>query len=161
MTEFVAAPWPRVLKITTTIGSLLLIGLTVILGAYPVARWVAGAPFVIWGLCLLYMVRGYRIEDKTLYIKRLFQETKIPLDGLKKVEHRPKALINAQRLLGNGGLFAFTGLFRNQDLGNFRLYATSPKDAVILYLPTQTIVITPANTQGLITKLQFLLTPDQ
>lgn len=150
---FPAAPWPFLLKLMTGIASLVLLGITLALGGQESTRLVAGFPFAVWGLCAVYMVRGFRLDGDTLYIRRLFQETRIPLQGLKKAEHRPEALLDARRRLGNGGLFAFTGQFHNQELGGFRLYATDPLKAVILHLPGEVIVVTPADTDAFLRAL--------
>ncbi|RZU36913.1 PH (Pleckstrin Homology) domain-containing protein [Fluviicoccus keumensis] len=142
---FPAAPWPFLLKLMTGIGSVVLLGMTLALSTQDSTRLVAGFPFVVWVLCAVYMVRGFRVDGDMLYIRRLFQETRVPLTGLKKAEHRPEALLNARRRLGNGGLFAFTGQFHNQELGGFRLYATDPLKSVILHLPGEVVVVTPAD----------------
>lgn len=151
---FPAAPWPGLLYVMTGFGTVLLLGLTLVLGGQESTRLVAGAPFAVWVLCAVYMVRGFRLEGQTLYIKRLFQETAIPLQGLEKAEHKPAALMDARRTLGNGGLFAFTGHFSNATLGSFRMYATDPALAVTLYLPDRIVVVTPANTAAFLKAVQ-------
>ena len=69
------------------------------------------------------------------------------------MENRPAALLDARRTFGNGGIFAFTGNYRNQALGAFRLYATDPLQSVILYLPEQVVVVTPADPQAFMAAL--------
>lgn len=152
--EFPAAPWPGLLKVMTAFGTVILMGLTLALGGQEDTRLVAGAPLAVWALCLWYMVRGFRLDGDTLVIRRLSIETRIPLQGLQQAEHRPEALLNARRRFGNGGLFAFTGQFHNQELGGFRLYATDPLKSVILRLPGQVVVVTPADPQAFLKALE-------
>jgi hypothetical protein len=151
--EFPAAPWPGLLKLMTGLGTVVLMGLMLALGGQADTRLVAGAPFAVWALCAWYMVRGFRLDGDTLVIRRLSVETRIPLKGLTLAEHRPEALLNARRSFGNGGLFAFTGRFRNDELGPFRLYATDPLKSVILHLPGDIVVVTPADPQAFMNAL--------
>ena len=62
---------------------------------------------------LLFTVRGYRIEMGCLYIERLIWDTRIDLRHLRSVEADPDAMARAWRTFGNGGLFSFSGWFRN------------------------------------------------
>ncbi len=47
------------------------------------------------------------------------------------------------RTFGNGGLFCFSGRFRNRKLGSYRAFATDPKLAVVLRFPDKIVVVTP------------------
>ncbi|MFN7139357.1 MAG: PH domain-containing protein, partial [Limisphaerales bacterium] len=76
-------------------------------------------------------------------IHRLGWVTKFNLGELQSFAADPTAMDGSIRLFGNGGLFAFTGLFRNKKLGNYRAFATDPKRAVVLRLKERVIVVTP------------------
>lgn len=143
--EFRAAPWPGLLLIMTVVGSVLLLGITVVLSSQEATRWMAGIPFMVWGLCLFYCVRGFRVTPDELVIRRLVNETRIPLAGFERAEHNPQLLLNARRRFGNNGLFAFVGMFHNEALGAFRMYATDPNKAVIVRFADQVVVVTPAD----------------
>lgn len=151
--EFRAAPWPGLLYIMTLIGSVLLLGVTVVLGSYEATRWMAGIPLMVWSLCLWFCVRGFSVTQDALVIRRLLSETRIPLAGFERAEHNPQLLWNARRRFGNNGLFAFAGMFNNEALGAFRMYATDPNKAVILYLSGQTVVVTPADPDAFLQAL--------
>lgn len=146
--DFPVASWPGLLRILTLLGSVLLLGLTLVMGSNEATRLVAGLPLGIWALCLWYSVRGFHVSADTLVIRRLLIETRIPLAALERVEHTPSLLMNARRRFGNNGLFAFVGTFHNEALGAFRLYATDPNKAVILYFADQVVVVTPANPEA-------------
>ncbi len=99
--------------------------------------------FIIWIAALLFIVRGYTIDPNILYIQRLLWNTKIDLSNLKSVEFNPEAIKSSIRTFGNGGLFSFSGYFKNQELGSYRHFSTNHKNAVILHFDKKTIVISP------------------
>lgn len=106
---------------------------------------------------LLLMVRGYRIDRTHLYVHRLIWKTKIPLQGFYKAEFAPDNLKGSRRLFGNGGFFAFTGLYQNNTLGRYRLFATDFSYAVTLFSTQKNIVITPAEPQMFVDYVQKCL----
>ncbi len=93
---------------------------------------------------LLFTVRGYRIEMGSLYIERLIWDTRIDLRHLRSVEADPDAMARAWRIFGNGGLFSFSGWFRNKQLGSFRALVTNRKDCVVVKLEDRTLVVSPS-----------------
>ncbi len=93
---------------------------------------------------LLFTVRGYRIEMGSLYIERLIWDTRIDLRHLRSVEADPDAMARAWRTFGNGGLFSFSGWFRNKKLGFFRAWVTNRKNCVVLKLEDRTLVVSPS-----------------
>ncbi len=54
-------------------------------------------------------------------------------------------VIRLKRLCGNGGLFSFTGLCRNQALGSYRAFVTDETRTVVLRFPNRTAVVSPAD----------------
>ena len=48
------------------------------------------------------------------------------------------------RTFGNGGLYSFTGWFRNTALGAYRAFVTDPHRTVVLHFPTRTVVVSPS-----------------
>ena len=109
-------------------------------------RWlIAVLPWTILGATALFAVRGFFLDRNCLVVQRLGWNTRIPLQGLQSVTVDPDAMKGSLRLAGNGGLFAFTGLFRNQKLGLYRAYVTDPRRCVVLRLPKRPIVVSPDN----------------
>jgi hypothetical protein len=47
-------------------------------------------------------------------------------------------------LFGNGGLFSFTGLFRNRSLGTYRAFLTDLHRTVVLHFSKRTVVLSPS-----------------
>jgi hypothetical protein len=143
------APWATSLSIMTFIGIAILLGCAVIginTGPNDNATWIlsmTGFPVAIIVGTMFFMVRGYQIESNELIIQRLGWVTRIDLTQLISVEHNPKAMERSIRTFGNGGLFCFSGSFRNKQLGSYRAYATDPGQSVVLTFPDKKIVVTP------------------
>jgi hypothetical protein len=100
-------------------------------------------PVVVLLACALYTIRGYQIDRDAIHVQRLLWRTEIPLAGLQRAWAAPDAMAGSLRLLGNGGLFSISGLFRSKRLGRYRVFATDPKLAVVLEFATRKVVLTP------------------
>lgn len=145
------APWSAWVKITTLVASVFMLGIPLLqyvpeIGVQSGRQFLWLLPFLVV-LISLFMVRGYFLEQDTLYVQRLFWKTKIDLTHLKSVSVDPKATSGSIRTAGNGGLFAFTGRFRNKELGSYRAYMTNRKNAVVLRFVNRVIVISPGDPQ--------------
>ncbi|GAA5523898.1 hypothetical protein Maes01_00447 [Microbulbifer aestuariivivens] len=147
------APWSRQLKVLTTLFSLFLLGLPLILAEraphnapalYQIAIWL---PVAILILAALFAIRGFVIEGEQLLVLRPLWKTRICLRDLQRAEADPDAMQGSVRTFGNGGLFGYIGLFRNDRLGRYRAFATDEKNSVVLRFETHTLVITPEQPQ--------------
>lgn len=147
-TEF-SAPWSRQLKLVTLLTSVVLFGTSATLLVMapehpPRMYWVAiwSCP-IIFLLCALFSVRGYRLQAGKLIVLRPGWSNRVSLREATSVACDPEAMEGAIRIFGNGGFFAFTGLFRNQRLGRYRAFATDASRSVVIRLPASTVVVTP------------------
>ena len=154
-----SAPWGRQLKLITTLCGFILFGISAALLAnapenppwtYQVGTWM---PPAIFALCALFSVRGYSLQENNLIVHRPGWRTRIPLAELQSVSHQPDATGGSIRIFGNGGLFGFIGLFRNQKLGRYRAFATDLAHTVVIRLPVRTIVVTPGDPQRFVSTL--------
>ena len=163
--RFPAAPWSRNLKLMSVFGTVVL--LVVGVSAYRAIPRVSGIAHTLGrGIALalvlsllgsfLFAVTGYAIDETGLHVERPLFATRVPLRGLQRVWSDPHACQGSLRLFGNGGLFSFTGLFRNKALGTYRLFGTDLGRAVVLQLPARRVVITPADPDAFIAHLQQL-----
>ena len=157
--DFPAAPWSTGLKVTSAVGTVLILGVG--LGAYraiPVPTGfihqfglaVALIPPALLVGSLFFMVTGYAVEGTELYVKRLLSSTSISLQGLNRAWIEPGVCKGSIRVFGNGGLFSFTGWFYSKRLGRYRLFATNFSHPVVLVLPSRVVVITPAEPEAFI-----------
>ena len=103
--------------------------------------------------CALFTVRGYRIEGHALLIDRLLWATRIPLNGLLTVSIEPRAMRGSVRTCGNGGLFSFTGLYWNRNLGHYRAFVTDLNHTVVLRFVTRTVVVSPDRPEEFVREL--------
>jgi hypothetical protein len=105
-------------------------------------------------ISLLFVVRGYVITGDAIKIRRLLWSTTLPLRGLQSVEVLPNAMCRSMRLFGNGGLFSFTGWYRNRELGTYRAYVTDLNRTIVIRLSHRTVVISPAETDEFVAELK-------
>ncbi len=117
---------------------------------YRLGIWLSPAIFL---LCALFSVRGYRLENQCLVVRRPGWRTRVPLLDVESVAHQPEATKGSIRIFGNGGLFGFTGLFRNQKLGRYRAFATDLTHTVVIRMPAKTIVVTPGDPDRFVNEI--------
>lgn len=147
MTEF-KAPWGKMLWVMTGLSFTALVLLPLALYYFP-SRPVDPKPLALLIMPALFLgaalfsVRGYVLEPNRLLVKRLLWTTAVDCTGCKNIYHDPEATRGSIRTFGNGGLFAFTGRFRNKKLGSYRAYLTDHKRAVVLELAKRILVVSP------------------
>ena len=153
------APWSTTLKwisgaVTTLLAGMSVFFLGVLLQEQNAILLAGLPPLIVLAGASAFTVRGYELDRQGLHVKRLIWTTHVPLDSLQSVEVDPEAMKGSLRLFGNGGLFAFSGLFRNKKLGNFRAFATDPKRSVVLDLGQRKVVVTPDRPSRMAQKLK-------
>lgn len=97
--------------------------------------------FITW----LFSVNGFTLQEQTLIVHRPFWNTEIELSPDVKAELEPDVKKGLFKTMGNGGVFGYTGGFRNRKLGNFKAYATNWGNAISMRSETKgfCIVVTP------------------
>lgn len=136
------APWSTSLIVMSVVASCILVGAALhctITGHF----WVAFVLYAIVFGGVLFTVRGYSIGDDAILVHRLFWSTRLPLLDLQSAEVAPDITQGGIRLFGNGGLFSFSGLFRNRALGVYRSFVTDPHRTVVLRYSTRPVVLSP------------------
>jgi Bacterial PH domain len=137
------APWSTSLVIVSSLVTLICIVLAIQLFVSS-RSWEALVPLAIIFGALLFTVRGYTVTADAVLVHRLFWSTRLPLTDLQSAEIAPEAMRGGLRLFGNGGLFSFTGFFRNRSLGTYRAFVTDPHRTVVLHFTKKTVVISPS-----------------
>lgn len=162
-TRFAVAPWPATLCWVSGIGTLAMAGLAYAAWrAVPVPAGfthafglgVALVPLVVLAGALLAVVRGYRLERDTLYVRRLLTTSRIPLATLQRAWVDPGVCRGSVRVIGNGGLYSFSGQFYNKRLGRYRLLATDFRHGVVLQFRDGALVVSPADPQAFVARLR-------
>src|SRR5512135_2997234 len=157
MREFPAAPWAPKLKFGSVVAVAVCAAIAATSGVVPprgaapvgaIAYFLLVVPPLVIACALLFVVRGYRIEARTLGVRRLLWVTRVPLDGLQRAWHDAEAMQRSIRIFGNGGLFSISGLFRNRSLGSYRAFVTRPDRAVVLRTATRVVVISPVEPRA-------------
>jgi len=152
--HFPAAPWSTLLKVISAFCTIVL--LAVAFAAYRAIPTPSGfthrfgvgvamIPVLVLLGSLFFIVSGYAIEGTDLYVRRLISSTRVSLAGLSRVWIEPTACKGSIRVIGNGGLFSFNGLFYSKRLGRYRLFATDSSRTVVLALRQRFVVVTPAD----------------
>lgn len=119
----------------------------------PLLALAVAGPWIVLVAAALFTVRGYELDAGELRVQRLLWATRVPLAGLRRAWADPKALKGSIRLLGNGGLYSFSGLFRSGKLGRYRAFVTDWRRAVVLRFDGRTVVVTPDRPDGFLERL--------
>ncbi|MFK2877065.1 PH domain-containing protein [Rhodanobacter hydrolyticus] len=161
-----AAPWGTFLKGISIAVTLLLLGVFLLVAYFvpgqtlPRVRTVVMVlPTSILLISLLFVVRDYTVHGGVLHVRRLLWTTRVALGELREATIDPNAGAGSIRLFGNGGLFSFSGWFRNAKLGRYRAFVTDWQQAVVLRGDLCTVVLSPADPSGLVRDLQASVTP--
>lgn len=158
-----AAPWGKTLRWVSLLSGLLLLAVScsIIWTTPPESvRLAAWLPLLILAATALFTIRDYTIEPQELLIRRLLWTTHIPLTGLQSAEFMPNAMCRSIRLCGNGGLFSFTGWYRNRALGNYHAFVTELKNTVVLRFTHRTIVVSPDNPERFVSEINSFTHPN-
>ena len=104
---------------------------------------------LVFVLSYAYSPRGYSVSAKTIIVKRLLGNVRIPLEDT-RVARKIDAddLRGCIRLWGSGGLFGYYGLFRTTKLGRCTWYATNRKKLFVAIGATKTTVFSPDDVDG-------------
>lgn len=96
--------------------------------------------FFAWSLHPKY----YTIESDGIYIKRFFKSIHIPFESIVNIKEMPREdTSGSMRLNASGGLFGYFGVFSNQKLKKYYMYATNTYKLVSIRLHDKLYVISP------------------
>lgn len=166
VTYFPAAPWSKLLKAVSAVSTLVLLAVTYaawraappgLTGlAHVVGIAVACIPFAVALIALLFVVVGYEVDANELRVRRLLWTTTLRLKGVNHLWQDPEVVKGSLRVIGNGGLFSFSGVFWSKRLGRYRIFATDLKRCVVLVPTDRVVVVTPADPDAFIQHIRTL-----
>ena len=154
------APWGKSLRWMSAFSIVFIITVSIVIRRVDQspASWLAlWLPPVLLGGTALFLIREYTIDPRELLIQRLLWATRLPLAGLKSVTFQPGAMRGSFRLFGNGGMFSFTGWYRNRALGIYRAFVTDLNKTVVLRFEKKTIVVSPENPERFVAEIRSLI----
>lgn len=151
-----SANWSRLLIVVSASTTVLCIGTAIVLlqtgGA--IFRWMALLPVALLVGAALFTVRGYEVGGDGILVRRLFWSTRLPLEGLSSANYEPEAMRSSVRLMGNGGLFSFTGYYWSKRLGRFRAFVTDLRRTVVLRYVDRTMLLSPEEPDSFAKELE-------
>lgn len=150
MSQF-SAPWSRFLKLTSAGVTVLILGvfwtvapISTVDESFAFKLFLYLLPIVLLGSSAIFIIRGYEIVGDNIEVIRVIGRAKIPIDTIERVEFNPAATDMSMRMMGNGGLYSFSGFFRNRYLGSYRAYVTNKMNNVVIYRKSgPPIVVSP------------------
>jgi hypothetical protein len=148
------APWSTSLIIVSSFATLICIGVAISL-VWSGRPWLGLLPIAILCGALLFTIRGYSVTPDAIMVHRLLWTTRVALAGLDSAQVEPEAMRRSMRAFGNGGLFSFSGSFRNTALGAYRAFVTDPHRTVVLHFPTCTIVVSPSAPEEFVHEVEL------
>jgi hypothetical protein len=143
-----SAPAGSALRWISVVATLILMGVSAGVAFFsrvpgPFQIVVASMGPVIAGTAALFVVRGYRIEGRSIVVRRLLWNTRLPLDRSVVAEVRPGVMNRSIRIAGNGGLYSFTGWFHTKELGRYRAFVTDLNRTVVVRIGSTCWVFSP------------------
>ncbi len=149
------APWSTSLIVISSLVSVLCLGISagMIWSGGGFVQWGALPPLAIVCGAALFTIRGYAVSPGAILIQRLLWTTRLPLAGLQSARFEPDAMRRSIRTFGNGGLFSFSGAFRNKALGGYRAFVTDPHRTVVLRFPGRTVVVSPDSPEDFVQEI--------
>jgi hypothetical protein len=146
MKQFYTAPWDVLLILITVIITGVLVAITQV-DSITSGLLSGGLIFI----AMFFGVYGYRIEEGKLKILRLGWTKEVDLTTIRSVEFKPDAMKRSLRRFGIGGLFSYSGLFSNRELGSYKAYVTHRKKTVLIQTKeNELIVVSPGNPDGFV-----------
>jgi hypothetical protein len=118
--------------------------------------WTGLLPIAIVCGSALFTIRGYSVTPHEIQVQRLLWKTHLSLADLQSAQYLPNAMSKSIRTCGNGGLFSFSGFFRNKLLGSYRALATDLRRTVVLRFASRTIVISPDKPEQFVLQINNL-----
>ena len=153
MTTRFHAPWGRELTVLTTIATAMVAGIAVFIWTKG-GRVTPAVLLLVHAIPLALTVRRYELVPGALLIRRLWWDTRWPLDGRVTATVRPDVMARSWRIWGNGGLFAISGYFSNAALGRYRAFVTDFKRTVVLDTPRGIVVVSPDRPDDFVRALE-------
>ncbi len=143
-------------RFTKFLSAFVCIGfLAVILGSHSIV--ISALALVVILISFAYSPRGYVVADRSILVRRLAGQVRIPLDDVRELRRSAaEDLRGCIRLRGSGGLFGYYGLFRSSKLGEFTEYVTNRNNSVVLITGSKTVLFSPDDVDGFLNAIRAM-----
>lgn len=162
--KYFKAPWGRTLIGVSATVSFLLVIFALLLHKrmvpfVPISFVSILLPIVIGGplLSVFFSIRAYSVgPGNEVGIHHLGWKTCLSLKGLQRIYFDREATFGSARLVGNGGLFVFSGWFSCASLGTYKAYITDHANAVVLVFADRKVVLSPGDPEAFVAAVSSL-----
>jgi Bacterial PH domain len=106
--------------------------------------------FLIYAICLMLWVKSYSVTSDLLIVNKFLGNSKIDRSAIKNAKYISKSEMGfVIRLMGNGGIFGYTGFFTSKVIGRMRWHVTNKDNMVLITLHTGKIIcVSPDDVPG-------------
>jgi len=154
MTTFSTSMSASVRWLGLTTVAILVIALGILLGrdaGRSVGPYLAAVLVLILLVTYLVSTREYAIGNGKLVVRKVLGSASFELRGA-SIGRDALAFKGMARVFGNGGFFAFDGLFYSRRIGFVRSYARNREHGVLVYLAGgNKLVLSPDDPDGFVT----------
>lgn len=117
--------------------------------------WIARILVLSLGLSYGFSVTGYSVEGREIRVHRPINDKLISLEDVQQARlAKPSDLRGTIRLMGNGGVFGYYGVFRTSALGVCRWYVTNRSNAVVVTAGGRTFLFSPDDREGFLSAIR-------
>jgi hypothetical protein len=97
-----------------------------------------------------YLPLSVKIDNDNLYVNRIIGNLTIPVHSIKDAKICTNETDGSIRYFGSGGFFGYLGIFKNDELGKYYMYAMDKSNRLIIKTVGETYVISCETPQKLI-----------
>ncbi len=160
-----SAPWSTFLKVVSGGITVLLLGafwfagpLSTVEESVAFQTFLIAFPFLLLGSSAIFIIRGYEIGPDKIEIIRIIGRVSYPIENIERIEFDPEATSFSMRMMANGGLYSYSGFFRNEKLGSYRAYVSNKANTVVLYRKKGSpIVVSPGEPEKFVEQVKSQL----
>jgi hypothetical protein len=156
--RYYRAPWSTSLITISTVFTILLLFILLVVFLNSDSQLLpALIPLVILIGAALFTIRGYTITPDAILVHRLLWKTPLPLREIQNIQYNPDAMSSLNiHTFGNGGVYSFSGFYRNDALGHFRAFVTDPHRTIVLRYPSRTVLVSPDTPDEFVREIKAL-----
>lgn len=97
---------------------------------------------------IIYMPIRLNIDNEKITVVRIFSSLEIPKQEIVEIKKIQRSEIdNSIRTFGSGGLFGYLGLFKNDKLGSYTMYATELNNLILIRTNNKKYIINCSNPE--------------